>query len=151
MVDSDKARRLVILKILKAHHETTADKIGAEVNKLSEELYDQFEDDGLSELCLSATMINPQTKEEKAIFPDSRDRIISPEIKYRPTVKDEPNFFLWVRQNNHGALIKETIHPASLASWVEKQKTENKPLPDITLLSIFDQKTISVTKGKAPK
>jgi hypothetical protein len=57
--------------------------------------------------------------------------------------------FQFLRANNEGSLIKETVHFKTLESWAKNRVTKNMPLPDESILKIWRQETAKVTR--APK
>jgi hypothetical protein len=141
----NKLTKLAALKLLKEHHEKTAEKIGNEINILSAEVYDDLIDAGLAKITVSAI------QEGKLIFSDGADRILTPEIKLRPSVKDNIILFAWLRERNHGALIKETIHHQTLTAWVQQQKEANAPMPPEDAMGVFEQKSVSIRKSRSTR
>jgi hypothetical protein len=144
-MDMDKARRVAMLKELKSHYEVIAEKIGSEINKLGVELYEQFADDELKSM-----RIGPE-HDGRIIFNDHRERIIKPELKYKPTVKDQVKFFSWLRKEKYGEIIKESVHPKTLESFVTERKTQNLALPPVDTLTIYDFKTVKVSLAPQTK
>jgi hypothetical protein len=132
------AKRFAMLKALKEHHESVISTLNEEMNKLGGDLFKAFAD-GAKALRIDG----------ERLFPDKQDRIITPLLKYRPTIVDETTFFMWLRKGGEGALIKETIHPKTLESWVGKRKKANVALPDETMLKVWTQETAQVRR--APK
>lgn len=53
--------------------------------------------------------------------------------------EDQDRFKDWLRENGHGDLIKETVHPATLTAWAKEQLSEAKPLPDFVSASFVTQ------------
>jgi hypothetical protein len=43
---------------------------------------------------------------------------------------DREKFHAWLRENGHGDIIKETVHPQTLTAFAKEQLGEGKPLPD---------------------
>ena len=147
-LDMNKARRLAVCRTLKDYYKKMAERLGGEIKKLNEELYDELESEGLSEIRVSATQPDSRTGEPRLVFPDGRDRILEPDIILHPTVKDQAKFFAWLRANTLGGLIKEQVHAQTLASMVKTRKQENKPLPEQEILTVFDEKAIKVRASK---
>jgi len=145
-MDPEKARRFAILKALKAHHEATAKKLGAQINELGAELYDDFANDGIESYQLAAVVNG------RVLFADRRNRTLRPEAKLKPSVTtvNVERFHAWMRANGFGDLIKESIHPGTLESWVNKRTDENLPLPPKELMSVFTVETVKVTSARAP-
>lgn len=146
-MDADKARRFAMLKAMKKHHEDTAKQIGSMINELGTELYNDFVDEGLESFQLSA-IVNG-----RVLFADKRDRTLRPDPKLKPSVNSENlgRFHEWMRVNGFGDLIKETIHPGTLESWVNKRSDENLPLPPKELMSVFTVETVKVTSARSRK
>ena len=137
----EKARRFAMLKALKEHHEGIISTINAEIEKLGGELFQAFADPNAGVRTLRI--------DGSRIFSDGQDRIVTPELKYRPSIVEETLFFGYLRKGGEGTLIKETVHPKTLESWVKRRKKENVALPDETMLKVWTQETAKVTR--APK
>lgn len=130
------AQRLAVLKETKEYYEALADAISGEIAILSGVFY------------TSAMESNtPSIRVGGALFTDQRERIISPDTDYRPTVKDQVEMFKWLRERDLGGFIKETIHPATLASFVSKQKDANAELPPEKVLAVFTVETAKVQRA----
>lgn len=144
-MNAKKARQLALLKQAKEHHEAMTKKIGAEIQRIGNELYNEFIDDGVESYRLLASFNGEQ------LFMDGKDRLLRPEVKYKPSVPSEQlnAFHEWMRAEGFGDLIKESIHHATLTSWVDKRKQENKELPPEDLLKVFTLEGTKITR--APK
>lgn len=64
----------------------------------------------------------------------------------------QDDFFEWLRKNDLGDLIRETVHVKTLESWVKSyrdEETSELDLPDELrdLLNIFEKPDISVRKA----
>lgn len=144
-MNMDKARRVVMLKLLKKHYEDIAERLGGEVNKLSTELYEEFNDDDVESIRISPI------RDGKLIFSDNRERIVTPDLKYKSTIQDQAKLFQWLRAKKCGELIKESVHPSTLEAFITDLKEKNKEVPPVTALTIYDFKTVKVTMAQAPK
>ena len=71
-VDINLGRRLAMLRVMKTYHNDTAKRFGNDIKKLEEKLYDQMVGEGLAELKIAHTMIDPKTKEPVVVFSDLR-------------------------------------------------------------------------------
>jgi len=136
----DKAKRFAMLTAMKEHHESVIKTLNVELMALGEALYKEFTD-------ASAPIENMRIS--GFIFSDKQDRIVRPDLKYRPTVVDEELFFKLLRATGEGALIKETVHPKTLESWVTKRRKANAALPAESILKVWTQETAKVSR--APK
>lgn len=54
---------------------------------------------------------------------------LKPELNCYVKKDVESEFFEWLRSNNHGDLIKETVHHSTLKSWAKEQLENGAPLP----------------------
>lgn len=138
MTTDELAKRFALLKEQKEAHEHAADIIGAELEDLGLKLFGAFQTASLENLRVAG-----------ASFKDGKARIVTPTLKYAPSVKDEKAFFAWLRSTDNGALIKETVHPSALSSFVTKSKEGNKPLPSENILAVYTVETATVRR--APK
>lgn len=130
--------RLARLKELAEYHDNMSQLIGSEVAKLSQIIYNQCADSSTDQIRVSGT-----------VFKDGQARIIAPVLKYRPSVHSQPELFTWLRATNNAEMIKETVHHATLESFVTAQKEANAPLPPEAILSVFTVETAKVRR--APK
>jgi len=124
-----------------------AEMLGGMINRLGEQLFNSFADDGVNNVRVLAK--DPRTGQ--MVFEDGQDRIVSPQIKYKghsPTEAREA-FFTWLRKNGSGEIIKESVHDATLSSWLEDQITAKKELPPQEILKVTELETVTVRK--APK
>lgn len=134
-------KRLAMLKALKEHHEHMAAMLGNELNELGYKIY---------QACVKGEVITKSIRiDGSRDFTDGQDRIVSPEIKYRPDVKQEAMLFQFLRDGNEGSLIKETLHFKTLETWAKNRVIKNMPLPDESILKVWRQETAKVTR--APK
>jgi len=134
----DLCKKVALLKQMKEYHEAQADLAGSEISRISQLAY--------SEMALKGT---DQIRVTGSMFKDGQARIITPDVKYKTSLLQPPVFFAYLRENNFGTLIKETVHPKTLESWVTGQKENNQPLPTEDILKIFTLETVSVRR--APK
>lgn len=44
----------------------------------------------------------------------------------------------WFKENGHGAIVKEMVHPRTLVAWVKDQMAEGKKVPDFLHAEVFD-------------
>lgn len=132
------SKRFALLKELREYHEKMAETLGSELAVLGPKLFQAFTDAHSDQMRISGD-----------IFKDGSARIVSPIIKYKPSVLKEPEFFAWLRTENHESLIKETVHFKTLESFIEKQKEANQPLPPPDVLTVFTIETASLRR--APK
>lgn len=131
-------QQIALLKELKEHHENIVETLGRDIQKLSAEAYKGFTDANMESLVISSDL-----------FKDGQSRIIRPDTKYATSVVQPAKFFGWLRSRNLGDIIKETIHPKTLESFVSKQKEDNQPLPAEDVLKVFTVETVSIRR--APK
>jgi hypothetical protein len=98
------------------------DSLNAELKELQEEL---------SRL---ETELLPQKMEENEIEKFTTDGVgtIFTQVKvYASVVKaDETSLHNWLRDQGHGALIKETVAPGTLNSFVKEQLEQGTDLPE---------------------
>ena len=129
------ARKFAVLKELEELHEKAAKTIGSELAKLGEELFSSFANEGTNKIELVP-----------GIFQDHQGRVVKPELKYKPTVLDELLLFSWLRNNNAGQLIKETVHYKTLESFLTSQKENNLAIPGENIIKIFTLETANVRR-----
>lgn len=134
----EKCQRFGLLKELREWHEHNAKVLGSELEKLGADIFDECTDNNVSSMKISG-----------AIFKDGQDRSVSPVTKFKPSVLNEASFFQWLRERNHGALIKETVHAKTLESFVKTQKENNQELPAPEVLTIFTVTSAKIIR--APK
>jgi hypothetical protein len=79
------------------------------------------------------TKILPQLMEDaeisKATLPGVGTIYLKPEVQCYVKRESEAQFFEWLRSNNHGDLIKETVHHGTLKSWAKEQLENGAELP----------------------
>lgn len=151
-MDTKLARQIAILKAAKEHHEKVAKTIGAQLNELSQTMYEQFADEGVANFRVSA--VNTQTGE--CYFADGQDRIIKPQLTLKGyTIKEnQDQFFSWLETHGHADIIKRYVHDKTLSSWILAQKNERQPLPPENLLKVTELTSVAVRrapKGAKPK
>jgi hypothetical protein len=134
----DICKRIALLKQMKEYHEAMADMLGGEIAKVSQTAYTEMASKGTDQIRVSGSL-----------FSDGQARIITPDIKYKTSIVNQAMFFDYLRSNNFGTLIKETVHPKTLESWITGQKENNMPVPAEDVLKIFTLETVSVRR--APK
>lgn len=132
------ARLLALLRERKEHHEAQAELCGSEIHKLSEKLFKQFMDASTDQVRIAAEC-----------FKDGQARIITPDTKFKPTVMDQEGLLGWLTETGHGSLIKRTVHPKTLESFVGEQKEKNLPMPPEQILKVFTIETVNCRR--APK
>lgn len=132
-----KAKRLAVLSALKKHYEATTDRIGNEINKLMVEVYDEMTDGNIKEFKVGSDG-----------FKDGLERKLKPDLSPRPNVKDKDKFYAWLRSNGASDLIRDSVHHASLETWIKKRKAANKEMPPEDLVKIFDQKRVRITASR---
>lgn len=75
----------------------------------------------------------PSAMEDAEISKISLDGVgtiyLKPELNCYVKKDVEQEFFEWLRGNNHGDLIKETVHHSTLKSWAKEQLENGAPLP----------------------
>jgi predicted nuclease with TOPRIM domain len=54
---------------------------------------------------------------------------LKPELNCYVKKEVEQEFFDWLRANNQGDIIKETVHHGTLKSWAKEQLENGAPLP----------------------
>jgi len=112
------------------------------ITELAKELYDvRAEKDQLED---RLKLLNSRKDElEKKIIPqlmeDSEQTKVTvvgvgtiylkPEINCYVKKDVEQQFFEWLRANNQGDIIKETVHHGTLKSWAKEQLGNGAPLP----------------------
>jgi hypothetical protein len=129
-------KRFAMLKAQKEAHEKSAEILGSALFELGQQVNDALLNAGV-----------PSQPLDGKFFADGRGRIIRPEMKYKPSIKNEAMMFAWVRKEGLDVMIKETIHPKTLESFVKKQKEANKPLPPEEALAVFTVNTATVTRA----
>jgi hypothetical protein len=134
------SRKFAMLKALKEHHERILKVINTDMMAVGKELYESFADEEVTQLRVPGKF-----------FTDQQERIVKPDLKFKGTIVKEhqTEFFTYLRTQNFGALIKETIHHKTLETWIAKRKKANAPLPSEDLLKIFTIETANVKR--APK
>ena len=146
-MNTDEMIKFTILKLKKAQLEEQIKMINVELDKLGSKIFDQFADEGLESCRLS------YSKGGVVIFKDERDRIITPDTSYKPSVPKEKtaDFHKWLRDNERGDMIKESVHPTTLKAFVKNLREQNKPLPPKELLSVWEVPTAKVKLAPAKK
>lgn len=144
---AEMARRAAILQAVKQHHEAVAKLASSQLAKMAPVLNGMFADAGIGEVRIAAHRPDGST-----VFDDGQDRIVKPVTDLKPycKVENKPAFFKWMRENGFGALIKEEIHYASLASWTEERVNAEPPLPmpPKELLSVTELDSVAITKSR---
>jgi hypothetical protein len=121
------------------------------VNKLitqtGQQLYTCFVESGLQNLRISGM------EDDKKIFLDGKDRIITPSVINRPavTAKNSEDFLAWMEKEGFGSLIKRSIAPQTLKAWVDERTEANLPLPPETLMTVFHEETAKITRAPVRK
>lgn len=131
-------KKIAVLKAQKEDFEAKAEVIGGIIAQLSQEAYSQLIDSGLKQVRISGDL-----------FTDHQERIISPDVKVKPNVVDQPRFFKFLREHNFGAIIKESVHHTTLEKWVGERMDQNMSLPDESILRVFSIETVNIRR--APK
>ena len=146
---SRSSRQFALLLQLKEHHKKQATDIGKILENLGRELFEMFSEDGATSFHLAAFV----TGQDKPIFTDGKDRILTPETKLKPnvTVENHARFLMWMRRAGFDDLIKQTIHPTTLASWCTKRQEQNLELPPEELLKIFTIETAKIKRAPVRK
>jgi hypothetical protein len=139
-------QRLAMLREMKSYHTMIAKSIGGLVMALEKEIHEDFTEAQIEEMKIAASYIHPETNEKIIIFKDGRARKLTKDEDLQITVVDQDGLFKWLRANNAGTLIKENISGAALKSHIEALGEENKPKPNETILKIWEQPKIKVTK-----
>jgi len=130
------AAKLAVLREMKAYHEGLAKRFGSEIAIVGEAVFERFMESNTANLRLSGSL-----------FADTRARIVTPDLLYRPAVKNVAALFQWCRATMHSHFIKETIHPKTLETFVNQSKKANLPLPDESILAVFNVKTAKVRRA----
>lgn len=145
MSDDDKSlsglsRKFAMLKALKEHHERILKVINTDMISVGKELYESFADEDVTQLRVPGKF-----------FTDQQERIVKPDLKFKGTIvkAKQSDFFAYLRVQNFGSLIKESVHNKTLETWIAKQKAANMPLPSEDLLKVFTIETANVKR--APK
>lgn len=77
--------------------------------------------------------ILPQLMEDaeqsKISVPNIGTLYLRPELNCYVKKDNESEFFNWLRGNNHGDIIKETVHHGTLKSWAREQLENGAELP----------------------
>lgn len=131
---------LALLRELKSHHERLAELCGSEIAKIGPQVYEALTESDLLTLTIAGDA-----------FQDQRPRIITPELKFKPSVVSDEKLFPWLREHGFGVLIKETVHPKTLEKFVTDQKSSNQALPPEDCLRVFAVQTASVRRAPQPK
>ncbi len=135
----DKCAQIAVWKQLQEDHIAAAATLGGMIDEVGKELFDDFADSGTAE----------SLRVPGKLFKDGQSRLVKPTLKYKPSIIQVPVFFAWMRDRNHGALIKEGVHPKTLESWVTKQMEGNFDLPSTDTLAVYKVQGASVRR--APK
>lgn len=105
------AKRLRDAKDKKDELEEALTGTNKEIDELSKKLAERLESDGVDSIRV----------------PDVGTVYI--QIKNRPNVTDQDGLHMYLRENGHGAMIKETIHPMTLIGFVNERLKNNEELP----------------------
>jgi hypothetical protein len=132
------SRKFALLKELREYHEHMAETLGSELSQLGPLLFKAFGDASSDQFRVSGEL-----------FKDGSPRIITPTLKYKPSVLKESELFSWLRSHDSGSIIRETVHHKTLESLIEKLKEENLELPPPDVLTVFTIETCSLRR--APK
>lgn len=132
------AKNFALLKQRKEELEEQVKLLNKAMEEIGKNLFEDFSTQGLKNLRI-----------EGQNFEDGQDRIISPDPKFKGTIKDEAQFFAFLREAGNGALIKESVHHTAVEKMIMEYKENNKALPPETVLQIFTVETVKVKR--APK
>lgn len=119
-------------------------------SKLGGNLYTQFVNESIKQLQIEPTItVNGR---EVILFADGKARVVEPDVKPKVHVKEECqeqmiNWFENADAKAYAALVKKTVHPKSLESWVINRKKENKPVPEFFLVHNVETAKVTVKKG----
>ena len=141
---AQKALAFAILREQKEEYEHIITLLNTELTKMGEELFETFIAENIANFRING----------RDIFKDGQDRVISPDVKFKGTVANEGAFFEYLRTQGHGSMIREYVHPATLESWIKRQKEENSELPDDSILKIWSLSTAKIrraSKSAKPK
>lgn len=133
-----RAKRIALLKAQKDYLEAMVKWINIEINAIGPKLYEDFIEDEMENITLSADL-----------FPvDKKPRVVKPfvDLKVNVTEDHREEFHAWLRENGFGQLIKETVHPGTLTSFVKERKESNQPIPQC--VSIWSIQGAKITKGR---
>lgn len=108
---NDIARRLRYLKDLKDNIEAGSKEVNKEIDEASQALAELMESMGLDGLKVADV------------------GTVYIEAKNRPTIKDQDEFYAYLRSHNGEGMIKETVHPQTLAAWVKEELENARSLP----------------------
>lgn len=142
-MNTNKIKQYIALTALKKGLETRISQINKQLMRLGPECVDEFARAECNAFTLAAK------DDGGVLFQDGCPRKIEPTIDPKPSVTEENKnaFFAWLRENGHGELIKENVHPTTLKSWVKNQRKANQPIPE--MVEVFDYKTLKITKVRA--
>jgi hypothetical protein len=148
-MNTDLLRKIAVMKLIKAEYEAKVTAINAQLPVLCQKAHELFMAEGTKSITLEPTMIIDG--KEVTVFKDGRGRIVKPSLNPKPAIKDEnkATVYQWFKDNGQGSIVKETVHHASLVSWVKAQREANKPIPE--LITVFDIEDITITKAAKTK
>ena len=150
---TQKARRFATLKSQAEYFEAKAKVIKDAIEKISAQLYDEMIEEGIDEIRVSARLPGKDGEDPKLLFPDGIDRIITPEEKFKCSIKssNQELALKWFRENGHESLIKTAIDGVTLNAWMTTQKTKNLPVPPGELVSVFSVTKAKITRARSAK
>lgn len=88
-------------------------------------------------------------------FADGKERIVTPDISYKPSVTNSEKLHEWLRAQPSvepgktlgDVMIKESVHYSTLEAYINKQKEANQPVPPPDIVNIFTVESVSVRRA----
>ena len=74
--------------------------------------------------------------------------LVSPTIKKYPKIVDQDALKAFFKKHKLMDLMKLTIHPKTLKSWLESSELPELSNPSSIGLSVYEKKSVSIRKGK---
>ena len=109
------AKRWYDLKAEKEQIEDRVKIINAEIEEISKKTLPKIMED---------------TEQEKITVTGVGTIYLRPELNCYVKKDIEEQFFNWLREHNHGDIIKETVHHGTLKSWAKEQIENGGELPE---------------------
>lgn len=120
------------------------DAVESDLVQMKQE-YDDVRKRQLPDLMQTLGLIGPDGKGR--FTHDSGARVhLTHKVRASYVKSAEDVFFRWLRDNGHNSLIKETVHPQTLASLAKELMENGEPLPPE--LSAFVETTAVITLPK---
>lgn len=93
----------------------------------------------------AAGMVNAAGKASVTTMSGARVSLRT-EVYASVNVSEQPKFFRWLRENNLGDLIKETVHPQTLKAFAKERRENGEELPEY--MKVHEETAAVITRPR---